>query len=154
MISLSECQDRHIYRIGSRNLMIGVFRKATNGFIGIREKFGDLYLFEEYHWDCGAPYGTVNPIEVIGVLPDEIEVTERMPTIDSLTRRRVEFDRTPEPEHRSGMKGWYFLDSNEYSRDIRPMSQTYKPLFDYLMNMEKQLNLRGDEIKYEDDELV
>lgn len=71
-IPLNECIDRGIYRIHSRNLSVGVFRESTKGFIGIRYKFGDEYLFEEYHYDNGPPYGTVDPKEQIGVLPDEI----------------------------------------------------------------------------------
>ncbi len=60
-ISLTECTHRGIYKLSSRNLSLGVFNKPSNGFIGIREKFGDLYLFTEYHWDNGPPFGTACP---------------------------------------------------------------------------------------------
>jgi hypothetical protein len=61
MISKTKCKDRFLYKIHSRNLTLGVFRESTGGFIGLREKFGSVYLFEEYHWDNGPPYGTVTP---------------------------------------------------------------------------------------------
>jgi hypothetical protein len=47
MIALKDCENRFAYRISSRNLSIGVFNLKTSGFIGIREKFGDQYLFTD-----------------------------------------------------------------------------------------------------------
>ena len=46
-IALAHCKDQWLYRIRSRNLTLGVFRKDQNGFVGIREKFGYEYLFVE-----------------------------------------------------------------------------------------------------------
>lgn len=77
MIPLDQCEDRRLYKIGSRNLSYGVFRTESRGFIGIREKFGDRFLFEEYHWDTGEPFGTVTPLEATAhVLPDDMELDE------------------------------------------------------------------------------
>jgi hypothetical protein len=53
--------------------VLGVFRTESKGFIGIREKFGEEYLFEEYHRDTGPPLGTVRPYEKLEKIPDEIE---------------------------------------------------------------------------------
>jgi hypothetical protein len=64
-IKAEDCKDGGLYRIWSRNLRFGVYRKETRGFVGIREKFGHLYLFEEYHWDNGPPFGTVKPREFL-----------------------------------------------------------------------------------------
>ena len=72
MIPKSECKDRTFYRIRSRNLTFGVFCVETGGFIGLREKFDQIYLFEEYHHDDGPPYGTVTPLEELEELPAEI----------------------------------------------------------------------------------
>lgn len=75
-IALDECIDRHTYYVRSRNLVLGVFREESGGFIGIREKFGELFLFEEFHRDKGAPFGTVTPIWDTGhELPADIEAT-------------------------------------------------------------------------------
>ena len=133
-IPLTECRHRGIYRLASRNLTLGVFNKSSNGFIGIREKFGDLYLFTEYHWDNGPPFGTASPYEFVGTLPDDIEVRESVDTFDSVTRRLVDFDRKPISEDDLKPKGWFFIDTGEYSREIRPCTKTYKPLFDYLLD--------------------
>ncbi|MEJ2245368.1 MAG: hypothetical protein P8Y80_04650 [Acidobacteriota bacterium] len=81
-IPLDQCVEGHLYRIESRNLVLGVFDGKT-GFIGIRVKFGCTHLFTEYHWDQGPPYGTVQPQKDLGPIPDDIEIYEyRKETID------------------------------------------------------------------------
>lgn len=68
-IALDDCEHRGFYRIQARNFDFGVFDQTAKGFIGIREKFGTTYLFTEYHWDTGAPFGTVRPIELLEPCP-------------------------------------------------------------------------------------
>jgi len=70
-IKLEDCVDGMLYLIDSRNLSIGVFNKARNGFIGIRLKWEDRFLFTEYHWDTGEPFGTVKPIKLLENCPIE-----------------------------------------------------------------------------------
>jgi hypothetical protein len=65
----------HLYRIRSRNLPCGVY-DGKGGFIGIREKFGSLYLFTEYDHDQGAPHGTVIVLEDLGPVPEDVEIKE------------------------------------------------------------------------------
>ncbi len=89
-IPLTECQHGGLYRINSRNLSLGVFNKEDNGFIGIREKFFCLYLFTEYHWDTGAPFGTVQPQELLEMYPHEVS--------ENVSKTAVEADFT----HMSG----------------------------------------------------
>jgi len=71
-------QDRRIYRIRSRNLVVGAWRAETQGFIGIREKFGDLYLFEEYHSEVR---GTAFAWEALDMVPDGVEISEDSETL-------------------------------------------------------------------------
>lgn len=122
MIPLDECVDRGLYIIDSRNLSIGIFRRETSGFIGIRTKFNHRYLFEEYHWDTGAPFGTVTPLKFVCMLPEEIEVKEG----DSR-------DATPEEKKKWG---------HEESLDIK-VFETYKPLFEYLEKKYDELEAAG-----------
>lgn len=78
-LELSECKPRGLYRIMCRNFRLGVFNGAEGdraGFIGIRNKFETDYLFTEYHYDTGAPFGTVFPMKYICDLPEEIEMSE------------------------------------------------------------------------------
>lgn len=64
-IPLNECLHSYLYKICSRNLRFGVFDSTQNCFYGIREKYDYEYIFPEYHYDCGPPYGTVTPKELI-----------------------------------------------------------------------------------------
>jgi hypothetical protein len=73
-LSMDECKDRHLYRLNSRNLEFGVYRAGLKGFIGLREKFGDIYPATEFHRDDG---GTVRPMEELPeVLPEGFQLNE------------------------------------------------------------------------------
>lgn len=68
-IPLVFCEDGSLYRLFSRNLALGVYKAETRGFVGIREKFGREYLFTEYHYDTGEPFGTVLPQRLLEKCP-------------------------------------------------------------------------------------
>jgi len=78
-IAQDNCKQGYLYKINSRNLSYGVY-DGKQGFIGIREKFGSKYLFTEYHYDQGAPYGTVFPEKELEKIPDGIELCEYFPS--------------------------------------------------------------------------
>jgi hypothetical protein len=123
-IPLSECKPRHVYRLRSRNLSVGVFDAYSNGFIGIREKFGSRYLDTEYHGDTGRPNRTASPYEDLGAIPDEIEVREDEPAIDQETKREVVRRRD---RQNPKVGSWYYLDTGEGFEET-----PYRPLFDLL----------------------
>ncbi|MGH2749812.1 MAG: hypothetical protein ACRDK3_02890 [Actinomycetota bacterium] len=128
-ISLSECKPRHLYRLMSRNLSIGVFDASNNGFIGIREKFGSRYLDTEYHRDTGAPHGTASPYEDLGSIPDEIQIREDEPAIDQETERQLGLRRDRQDPK---VWSWHYLDTEERFDGI-----PYRPLFDFLERVGK-----------------
>jgi hypothetical protein len=68
MIPIEDCKKGYLYLINSRNLDLAVY-DGDGGFIGIREKFGQRFLFTEFHWDTGEPYGTVRPQEELEYCP-------------------------------------------------------------------------------------
>ena len=77
-IKLDSCKHGYTYRISSRNLSFGVYNEEKQGFVGIRTKFGDRYLFTEYHYDTGAPFGTVCPKEELEKCPiEDLEETHK-----------------------------------------------------------------------------
>ena len=52
------------YLCDGRNLSIGWWNGGA--FEYMRHKFGFVFPDKEYHWDRGAPYGTVRPIRFLG----------------------------------------------------------------------------------------
>lgn len=127
-LKLEECKSGCVYELHSRNLSVGVF-DGKDGFIGIRKKFGYRYLFKEYHWDQGPPFGTVKPARQIGEVPIGVPIEESLGTVDSATRRSVSFD----DERR-----WYFEDTGESSKDICPVNVCNDELFKVLDGFEKR----------------
>jgi len=69
-VPMVDCIKGRLYHIGCRNMDYGVY-DGKEGFIGIREKFGHEFLFTEYHFDQGAPFGTVHT-----VIDTEIDIPE------------------------------------------------------------------------------
>jgi hypothetical protein len=98
MIPMAECKDRYTYRIASRNLLFGVFRAATGGFLGLRNKFSHIYIFEEYHWEASETYGTVQPIEELEILPEEIILDTDLGSECSVCGKLCAYVRFPEGE--------------------------------------------------------
>lgn len=68
-ISLRSCKDGYLYEIQARNSWLGIFNAAEKGFIISRIKFDSNYLFTEYHWGVGQPFGTVKPTKEIEKAP-------------------------------------------------------------------------------------
>jgi hypothetical protein len=147
-IKREDCKDRVLYRIASRNLRFGVFNKAENGFNGIREKFGRLYIFQEYHYDNGPPFGTVLPlIELTEVLPPEIEnVSNLAGSWCSVCNEPVEY--VKEPHEKTYSDGetirfpgrWKHVNPNssEHDTDYHAYSKSNDALFKWLELMEKK----------------
>lgn len=76
MIPITDCLKGRLYKIRARNFQLGVYN-GTGGFIGRRNKFGSWYLFTEFHYDIGAPHGTVFPTADTGIdLPEGVEIKD------------------------------------------------------------------------------
>ena len=60
-LRMSELKDGFSYLIFARNAHVGIWIKERKSFLISRFKFEMNYLFEEYHWDTGEPFGTVKP---------------------------------------------------------------------------------------------
>lgn len=128
MIPRENCKDRFVYRIRSRNLQFGVFQKESGGFIGIRTKFGSRYLFKEYHWDNGPPYGTVTPLEELRELPEGIEVRDSLGSMCEVCEEDVVF----EPGN-----GWHHAKPSECpDTEVHALSRANKALFEFMEGVE------------------
>ena len=65
-IKMEDCIEGRLYRFRARNFKSGIY-DGKGGFIGIREKFGNRYLFTEFHWDADSHLGTVFAIKDTGI---------------------------------------------------------------------------------------
>lgn len=139
-IPVTECIKRKVYRIDSRNLSYGVY-DGKYGFIGIRSKFGIRYLFTEYHHDQGPPYGTVKPLEDLNiVLPDEIELSEFLGSVDKHTGKDIFYTEKPigvETSYGDGW-GWAFVEDGKFSKDIYPIAINNDPLENFMEKINVQ----------------
>ena len=84
------------YVIHARNGGVGVAVQDDHGAISYvlhREKFGDHYLFTEWDWDNGPPFGTAIPLRKLDVEPPEDDEA----LLTWLSER--------EEEHREGIQG-------------------------------------------------
>lgn len=71
-LQISSLSDGCIYLVHARNSHLGIWDAAANGFVILREKFGQVSLAVEYHWDTGAPFGTAKPFSRISdAIPKE-----------------------------------------------------------------------------------
>jgi hypothetical protein len=145
-IPIGQCIKGRVYKINCRNLSCGVYN-GDGGFIGIREKFGDEFLFTEYHWDQGPPFGTVSGQEDTGIdLPPDVEVRESLGTYDTLSGRPLVWDNAAiNPHYPDGGRGWWkFADSNETAIKCRACSRSNVALFKFLSGLEKIPNGKTD----------
>jgi len=53
-----------IYKCKARNFTQGTWNGES--FDYMRTKFSSTFPDKEFHWDNGAPFGTVKPLEKIG----------------------------------------------------------------------------------------
>lgn len=125
---------RRIYRIRSRNLLVGAWNPETSGFIGIREKFGSDYLFTEYHWDHDPHFGTVSHME-----PTEHTVPEDVDMVEGYSLCQL----CREPGGFVYGDGWHH-DARSLDADHDPRSAYYpnEPLFDLLKPLTEEV-VRG-----------
>jgi hypothetical protein len=149
-IPIEECKKGHVYYIDSRNLGFGIFDGTNkNGFIGIRSKFSSLYLFTEYHWDNGPPFGTVKPYMDLGHIPEGIPVRESWPNAwEPLTengkstgewREILRRDLKEGEEPHGGRKGFVdeWKDTGERTPDkVYGYHRENKEMFDHLRHYE------------------
>lgn len=70
-LKMDELKNGFTYLMTARNGFIGVWNAESRGFVFVREKFGREYLFTEFHWDTGPPFGTVHPIQEVEECPIE-----------------------------------------------------------------------------------
>lgn len=131
LIPEEECEDRRVYKIKSRNLRLGVFRKETGVFVGLRTKFGHVYAFSEIHWDHDGTVRAMEPLDEF--LPVEIPLCELMPgALCGNCGKPVAWDQ-PYPQN----PRWVHVNPGECC-DILPHSIRNDALEEFLTGLEKK----------------
>lgn len=69
-IKIPDLKDKQLYKIHARNANYGIWLADQQGFLIARHKFGEVFLFVEYHWDCEA-FATARPLNLIEAAPFE-----------------------------------------------------------------------------------
>lgn len=139
-IPLTDCKKGYTYAINSRNLGFGVY-DGDQGFVGIREKFYNFYLFTEYHYDQGPPFGTVRPFKELEACPIE-DLRCNLETICLDCREPVEFREHPPGTDLEGRGSWWHKSGEALCDDAHPGAPLNKVLFDYLTDVEARHDWR------------
>lgn len=84
-IKIPDLKDGYLYKIIARNASHGIWKSDVEGFIISRIKFGDNFIFEEYHYDCPA-WGTAQPIEEIEKAPFNTESLKEEAVLEYLNK--------------------------------------------------------------------
>lgn len=141
LVPLKDCIKGRVYRLCCRNLRVGVF-DGRDGFIGIRKKFGHRYLFTEYHWEQGAPFGTVSgAVDMEIDVPADIPIAEGLGSIDENTDRPLAHDGEATNPHYPDKKGWWrYTDTDEVAGpEVRALGLMNKALFELLDRIQADL---------------
>jgi hypothetical protein len=77
-IQMDSIELGRVYLIHARNGGIGVAVRKSGalGYWLHREKFGRHFLFVEYDWDEGPPFGTAIPLRLLEDVPPAYEPAE------------------------------------------------------------------------------
>jgi hypothetical protein len=134
-----------VYEIKSRNLLVGAY-DGEQGFVGIREKFGDEYLFTEYLTrELGGtkiPFDTVTPVRYLAMLDESIPIKPYLGSACDICGKRAWF--VQDPQIQSGWThGWWecegrcFVEGETMSRAVHNQM-----LFDILRELEQPIRDR------------
>lgn len=135
-IPLEELIPHRIYRLKSRNLVVGVWKPESQGFLGVREKFNERYLFLEYHYDLSETHGTAQALELLPeILPERINLAAYLSPRCDLHNVEMEFA----GQVAKGGKGWVHVDT-ETPCSGTPVSEVNHELFDVLDPWDKKIS--------------
>lgn len=93
MIPVEKCKDGWLYLINARNSCLGIFNEKEKGFIIRRIKFNAVFLFIEYHWDTGEPYGTAKALKELYQVPENIRSKPEPELLDYLKETKNKYQK-------------------------------------------------------------
>jgi hypothetical protein len=126
-IPMKNCIIDHVYYTQGRGISFGVYY-GEGVFFGIR----DFGITNEYHWDLGAPSGTVRPQLDLGKLPENIKLSNNNKLFEFL--ENVEKEYWPLIRLQEKVREKKFLD--ETREKERLAEETFGPMGYYCSNCE------------------
>jgi len=140
---------RQVYRVASRNLLVGVWDSERQGFVGIREKFNDKYLAVEYEYDL--QHGTARGVEVLDLaVPGSVSLKLSLGTVDSITGRPVEFVKDSDSSGPLVHGTWHYVDDDTVGEKPSPQSVPNEELYALLETLDTPL--RAEQKRLYDEE--
>ena len=70
-------KDGYTYEICAKRANVGIWVESRGTFVIPRSKFGNIFLFEEVHWDLDEFFGTAMPIREIEKAPFNVSEYNR-----------------------------------------------------------------------------
>ena len=67
-IKMPDLKEGYVYKLNARNATFGIWSSKQKGFAISRIKFGNNFLFVEYHYDCES-FATAAPIKEVEKSP-------------------------------------------------------------------------------------
>ncbi len=143
IMNRAEMVDRCVYDVRARNFRVGVWNAKTSGFIGIREKLGSLFLFTEYWSEPDSPVSTARAVELLGQVPEGVQVREYLPSTCTECGKEVEHIEYTRENPRGDQKGFQHTDGTPME-DTRQGSygvhvNANPALFDELVPLSQQV---------------
>lgn len=91
-LKINELKDGYLYKIIARNALYGIWIAEEEAFLISRIKFGDNFLFKEYHYDCPA-FATAQPVGEVEKSPfDPKNLGEEKDVLEYLNKFEGERD--------------------------------------------------------------
>lgn len=148
MIDIGELERGGVYEIKSRNLIVGVY-DGDEGFIGIREKFGDEFLFTEYlareSGGTKQPFDTVRPVKLIWRLNERVELKCYLGSACDTCGKAAWF--VQDPQIQGGQtRGWWECEGRcHVDGSTQPRAVQNDRLFKILSELEAPVRARLDD---------
>lgn len=129
-VPLNQCKHGYAYHLyPPRNIRLGVFDSALNGFVGLREK-GSIRMDVEYHYQTAPPFCTANARLLIERCPLTY-IKSGMPSVCDNCGVPCHWV----PDEPGAWKGTTHHDAPTDCTEPRRVSHMNKELWDYLWDV-------------------
>lgn len=93
-LAVKDLIDGFVYKIYARNGCVGVWDADKKGFKLARNKWGNIFIDIEYHWDVDPTFGTAKPYEMLWLAPklEENDLIKYLQDIEVTVRKEQDVE--------------------------------------------------------------